>query len=166
MSDRSGGLEKPEADAGLRDLYRLYSGWLTARLRRRHGDEADDLVQEAWLRITPYSRRGAIERPKALLMSIVTNLVIDRSRRDRPQPLRPDERPASEVFGQAADQTEAVLLKAIIVSMPDNLREVFVLSRFVCLTYDEIAERLEIPVSTVQWRMSQAMNYCAAQLRL
>jgi len=166
VSDRSGGLEKPEADAGLRDLYRLYSGWLTARLRRRHGDEADDLVQEAWLRITPYSRRGAIERPKALLMSIVTNLVIDRSRRDRPQPLRPDERPASEVFGQAADQTEAVLLKAIIVSMPDNLREVFVLSRFVCLTYDEIAERLEIPVSTVQWRMSQAMNYCAAQLRL
>ncbi|QYF87056.1 RNA polymerase sigma factor [Brevundimonas sp. PAMC22021] len=166
MSDRTGGLRDREADSGLHDLYRAYSGWLTARLRRRFGEDADDLVQEAWIRAAPYSRHGLIEHPKALLMRIVDNLAIDRARRRGPRPLSLSDHVQPEPAVDLASQADAVLLKQIILNMPPRLRDVFVLSRFAHLEYQEIGERLNIPVTTVQWRMQKALEYCAAQLRL
>lgn len=130
MSDRSGGVGNAEADAGLGDLYRTYSSWLTSRLRRRFGDDTEDLAQEAWVRAAPYSRRGVIRHPKALLMSIVENLAIDRSRRRSPQPLAASDRidPATAI--DPPPQADVVLLKQIVLGMPPSLRDVFVLSRF------------------------------------
>lgn len=166
MSDRAGGVGEREADADLHDLYRAYSGWLTARLRRRFGDETEDLVQEAWLRAAPYSRRGPVEHPKALLLRIVDNLVIDRARRKAPAPLGVGDRPDPQTAADPAPQLDGVLLKQIVLAMPPELRDVFVLSRFAHLEYQEIGERLNIPVTTVQWRMRKALEHCAAQLRL
>lgn len=166
MSDRSGGIGEARADGGLHDLYRLYSRWLTSRLRKRFGDETEDLVQEAWVRAASYSRRGVIRHPKALLLSIVENLAIDRARRRSPRPLSATDRIATEPSADPASQVDVVLLKQIVMNMPPRLREVFVLSRFAHLEYQEIGERLGIPVTTVQWRMIKALEYCAAQLRL
>lgn len=166
MSDRSGGVEETGADGGLHDLYRLYSGWLTSRLRKRFGDEAEDMVQEAWVRAAPYSRSGLIRHPKALLMSIVENLAIDRARRRSPRPLSAADHIAPQMAADPAPQVDVVLLKQIVMSMPPRLQAVFVLSRFAHLEYQEIGERLGIPVTTVQWRMTKALEHCAAQLRL
>jgi len=165
VSQRTQGVREKEADAGLQELYRAYSGWLTARLRRRFGDETEDLVQETWLRAAPYSRKGLIEHPRAFLLKIVDNLAIDRARRRGPRPLTTGDRldPAPAV--EAPAQADAVLLKQIVLEMPPRLREVFVLSRFAHLEYQEIGERLNIPVSTVQWRMRKALEHCAARLR-
>lgn len=166
MSDRSGGVGKTGPDGGLHDLYRLYSGWLTSRLRKRFGDDTEDLVQEAWVRAAHYSRRGVIRHPKALLMSIVENLAIDRARRRSPRSLSAADRIAPETSAEPPPQADVVLLKQIVMGMPPRLREVFVLSRFAHLEYQEIGERLDIPVTTVQWRMTKALEYCAARLRL
>lgn len=166
VSDRSREARGSGGNAGLGDLYRLYSGWLTARVRRRYGDEADDLTQEAWLRVSPYLREGAIAHPKALLLRIVENLAIDRRRRVGPRPLEQTDRADIKPSVDPASQVDEILLKQIIFSMPPKLRTVFVLSRFAHLEYQEIAERLNIPVTTVQWRMRKALDYCAAQLRL
>lgn len=166
MSDRSGEVEETKGDTGLHDLYRAYSGWLTARLRKRFGDETEDLAQEAWVRAEPYSRRGVIRHPKALLMSIVENLAIDRARRRSPQSLSAADRIVPETGAEPPPQADVVLLKQIVMGMPSGLREVFVLSRFAHLEYQEISERLGIPVTTVQWRMTKALEYCTAQLRL
>ena len=79
----------------------------------------------------------------------------------------PEPRPARDFSPEAcAAQIDAVLLKQIVLSMPPNLQEVFVLSRFAHLEYQEIGERLNLPVTTVQWRMRKALEHCAAQLRL
>ncbi len=166
MSDRTGGVRDKAADHGLHDLYRAYSGWLTARLRRRFGDETEDLVHEAWIRAAPYSRKGLIEHPKALLLKIVDNLIIDRARRRGPAPLAASDSPDPEPLVDPASQIDTILLKQIILTMPPRLRDVFVLSRFAHLEYQEIGERLNIPVTTVQWRIRKALEYCAAQLRL
>jgi len=155
-----------EADHGLHDLYRAYSGWLTARLRQRFGDETEDLAQEAWIRAAPYSRKGLIEHPKALLLKIVDNLIIDKARRRGSAPLGANDRVLLPEANAPAEQIDSLLLKQIIGEMPPRLRDVFVLSRFAHLEYQEIGERLNIPVTTVQWRMRKALEYCAAQLRL
>jgi RNA polymerase sigma-70 factor (ECF subfamily) len=119
-----------EADHGLHDLYRTYSSWLTARLRRRFGDETEDLVQEAWVRVAPYSRKGLIRHPKALLLRIVDNLVIDRARRRGTAPLTVGDHLDADLLVDPASQIDLVLLKQIVLTMPPRLRDVFVLSRF------------------------------------
>jgi RNA polymerase sigma factor (sigma-70 family) len=166
MVDQSKSLKRVKVDAGLQDLYREYSDWLTARLRRRFGDEAEDFGQEAWVRIAPYARSGRVEHPKALLLRIVDNLAADQARRRQARKAREpsSEGPVAEV--DIAPQVDLILLKQIIQNMPPRLREVFVLSRFAHLEYQEIGERLNVPVTTVQWRMRKALDYCAAQLRL
>lgn len=162
MSDRSGELEKAEVGPGLGELYRQYSAWLTTRLRRRFGDEAEDLVQEAWLRATAYSKAEAIRHPRALLLRIAENLAIDRRRRAPPAACPLD----LDAHCEPATQVDLVLLKQIVLTMPVHLRDVFVLSRFAHLEYQEIAERLGLPLTTVQWRMRKAVEYCAARLGL
>lgn len=166
MSNRTGDVEEKQADDGLEDLYRAWSGWLTARLRKRFGDDTEDLVQEAWIRAAPYSRSGLIEHPRALLLRIVDNLAIDRARRRAPRPLSSADRIDPTPVIDLASQVDTVLLKQIILGMPPRLRDVFVLSRFAHLEYQEIGDRLSIPVTTVQWRMKKALEYCAVQLRL
>ena len=114
--------------------------------------------------MTPYVRSGAVRHPKALLMSIVNNLAIDRSRRRRPRSLGFEDRPLAEPLAESAAQTEVVLLKQLVLGMPAELRTVFVLSRFAHLSYSQISERLGVPVTTVQWRMRQALDYCTDRL--
>lgn len=152
--------------SGLADLYRRYSVWLTARVAHRFGtDQAEDLVQETWLRIAPYQASGEIRHPKALLLRIASNLAIDAGRRGGNRRSAFEEGEPT-VPADPAPQAELLLMKQVILSLPQPLRDVFVLSRFACLTYDQIGERLGISTKTVEWRMKKALAHCAARLRL
>ena len=149
-------------EASVESLYRRYSGWLTKRLRGRFGAElAEELMQETYLRIAPYKEQGTIKHPRALLLRIATNIGVDLGRRSA---RAADCRPASDSSTQPP-QFERVLLQQVVLSLPEPLRDVFVLSRFAGLTYEEIAARLGLSVKTVEWRMSKALAHCAVRLR-
>ena len=158
--------ERKEPSFSLDILYRRYAPWLTARLKRRFGDAAEDLVQETYIRVAPYGERVEIRHPKALLMHIATNVVIDEDRRRKREPALFGVREDGGRNEQASGgQSELVLLKQVILSMPPHLRDVFLLSRFGGLSYDGIADRLGLPVKTVEWRMSKALAYCKIKIR-
>lgn len=151
-------------------LYRLYSPWVTARIRHRFGWDAEDVVQEAWLWIIPMSARTPIRYPKALLLRVASNIAITRARqtRRRSEILAEACPDTAGIYGAGvygADQAEAVLLKQVTLSLPQPLRDVFVLSRIGGLSNGQIAEQLGISSKTVEWRMTKALAYCAAQLR-
>lgn len=164
MSDGRGQLSA--TDAWIGDLYRRHSNWLTRRLRRRFGEEADDVAHEAWRRlISAYAHAGMIRHPRALLLRIAVNSGLDhRKRSGRAKCLNGDEA-GEESAVQAQSQETAVLLEQIILGLPEGLRDVFVMSRFGGLSNAQIAERLGISPKTVEWRMTKALAHCAAQLR-
>ena len=165
VTDGLNGLQQG-GPAGLADLYRRYSAWLTARVAHRFGvDQAEDLAQETWLRIAPYQARGEIRHPKALLLRIASNLAIDAGRRGGGREAVPDD-DAADAPADPPPQTELLLLKQVVLSLPQPWRDVFVLNRFACLTYDQIGERLGISTKTVEWRMKKALAHCAVRLRL
>jgi RNA polymerase sigma factor (sigma-70 family) len=56
-------------------------------------------------------------------------------------------------------------IRTALREMPQELRDVFLLSRFRRKTYPEIAHMLGISSRTVERRMSQAMTLLAARLR-
>ena len=142
-------------------------GMLQHRLRLASA-EADDLVQDTWLRVLR-SGPSEITHPRAFLSRIALNLFRDNRRRDR---LRAD-----KVHLIAANDTPSVraddlheqevdrLLEEIIADLPEPLRDVFVLSRFQRMTNHDIATHLGISVKTVELRMGKAMAQCLTKLR-
>ncbi|WP_374572362.1 RNA polymerase sigma factor [Phenylobacterium sp.] len=156
----------------LEGLYRRYSAWLGRKLRRRFGqalgEEAEDLVQEAYLRIAPYEAAGVVRHPKALLLRVANNLALNHLRRvgrAGGAALRIEEVTESDEHGLAASQDEAVLLQQIVSALPPPLRDVFVLSRFAGMTNQDIAEACGLSVKTVEWRMTRALAIVTLRLR-
>lgn len=146
-------------------LFRGYRRWLLGHLRSLYGDEqAEDLVQDAFLRAARYAARGqTILRPQALLLKIARNLAVSGARRSdqRVSQASVTLSETEHVLRDPAQQDAAVLLKQVILGLPEPLRDVFVLNRFYGLTYGEIAARRGLSVKTVEWRMSQALARCA-----
>lgn len=165
MSDDARQLER-EAAGGLADLYRRHAAWLGTRLRRRYGDDAEDIAQEAWRRmLSAYGSAAGVRYPKALLLRIATNLGRDRAAgRARLDAYVAQASPSVEA-AWTGGQEAAVLLEQIILGLPEGERDVFVMSRIGGLTNSQIAERLKISRKTVEWRLTKALARCAAQLR-
>jgi RNA polymerase sigma factor (sigma-70 family) len=153
------------ARARLNRLYRRYSPWLTARLRRRYGADAEDIAQDAWMRLAPAAAALEIRFPKALLLTLASNIAMSRARRDRRRLEILDQASPTRAQVQAPDQIDALQFEEIILGLPQPLRNVFVLSRMGGLSTVQIAEELGISPKTVEWRMTRALAHCSAELR-
>jgi RNA polymerase sigma-70 factor (ECF subfamily) len=124
-------------------------------------DDAQDLVQEVLLRVrrglrtyTPGSMEGWLSR-------IATNAFLDdvRRRTRRPTDLLPEDDP-ERVLPTSEDAAAALAreqlpgdVQAAITALPPEYRSAVVLSDVVGLSYQEIADELEIPVGTVRSRI-------------
>ncbi len=165
---------EPRSDGGpsLDDLYRQHGGWLRSTIGRKlrlSPAEADDIVQDAYLRIARQPP-GKIDRPRALLSQIALNLFRDRKRREA---VRDDHRQSVERAAASgssdhvqSEQETAIEIERLVLAIPDLYRDVFVLSRFRHMTNQQIAEHLGISIKTVEWRMSRALDFCVRRLEL
>ncbi|WP_409516136.1 RNA polymerase sigma factor [Brevundimonas sp.] len=158
----SSGASQEVTQRCLGDLYRAHADWLSVRLRHLGVTGVDDVVQETYLRIAPYQARGEVRHPKSLLLRIATNLVAEEGRRTQRQRRHAATAP---LWTDAPSQTEAVLLKQLVLKLPQPERDIFMLSRFGSLTNEQIASRLEVSVKTVERRISRALKQVDAQLR-
>jgi RNA polymerase sigma-70 factor (ECF subfamily) len=162
-----------ETAGGLDDLYRRYAGWLGSVLRRKLGNfaaEAEDIVQETYIRASRYRMADAKRHPKALLRQIAVNLARDHMRRNVIRgglalPIDDIDPSADNRLSVAPEQESELLLKQIVVALPARYRDVFVLSRFTGMSNEEIANHFSISVKTVEWRMSKALALCAQQMQ-
>ena len=174
MAERQAAQIALEADeaGGLDALFRLYGAWLGGALRRRFGSAiapfAEDVVQETYVRVARYQAAGAIHHPRAFLLRIASNVTRDHLRREKlslaASTAAPGAVEASAGGHQASEQMAALQLKEIILSLPAQYRDVFVMSRFGGLTYEEIAHHCGLSVKTVEWRMKKALAFCAHRL--
>ncbi len=149
----------------LGSAYRTHGGWLVAFLARRFGREvAEDLAQETFLRLA----RAPLDwrTPKSVLARTALNTAQDYLRREGAQ-----RRPRLVSDGGVTegitlpDQLEALLHREVVAHLPRNLRDVYCLSRFGGMTYDEIATHTGISVKAVEKRMTKALKLCVARFR-
>jgi len=159
-----------EDEPSLDVLYRQYAPWLGAMLRKRFGQgfdaEADDVVQETYVRIAPYQDKAPIRRPQALLMRVASNLARDLLRRRvvRGRHVQEAANGPDPVGSATEDPLQNLVVKEMILSIPAAYRDVFVLSRFGGLTYEEIATRCDLSIKSVEWRLSKAIAHCTKRI--
>ena len=155
--------------SSLEALYRQHSGWLGKVLAARFRStplDIDDLVQDTYVRISRYEAEDAERHPKALLMRIAVNLARDHMRKNVVRGgLAPVDEEELGKLAVPADQHHLLQLKQMILDLPPIYRDVFVLSRFTGLTYEEIASHVGVSVKTVEWRMSKALAMILSRFR-
>jgi len=154
-------------------LDRVFRENLTALYRLaytllRQREEAEDAVQDAWLRIAGTGLPpGSVRHPRGWMFRIVRNLCIDRLRARRTH-LRvvstetdiamlpaPEDARAMADTAQEAVEALARTMKAMD-DLPRDLAEILALVVVEEMSYRDAAEVLEIPVGTVRSRLNRA----------
>jgi RNA polymerase sigma factor (sigma-70 family) len=140
--------------------------WLKGQLRQRGRtrEEAEDLIQEAWLRVFEYCERNPVHEPEKVLVRAVANLARNEDRDRRRHPfvehtieeltLTDAAPPPDEAL--AANQRLKHVLQAL-TTLEAPTREAFLLHRMDGLSYPQIAKQLGVSVSTVEKRIAWAM---------
>jgi RNA polymerase sigma-70 factor (ECF subfamily) len=136
----------------------------------RNAADAEDAVQEAFLRVLRHSDTlGEVRDHRVWLIRIVWNIVLDRKRRAKTRPetddiadlarVLPARGLSAEERAQARQQHERAL--NCVEQLPAKEREVMLLSAFEELNSVEISEVLGITESSVRSRLFRARNLLA-----
>jgi RNA polymerase sigma-70 factor (ECF subfamily) len=144
-------------------------GYASAMLR--NPAEAQDVAQEALIRLWNHRAEVDSEGAHRWLRRTAHNLCIDRLRRAKCRP----EDPAGDDLERGADHSPSPLRRAeasevgralgtALAALPERDRAVILLREVEGLAYEEIAEILEVPLGTLKARLHRAREHLRARL--
>lgn len=145
-------------------LYDQYGRSLRNYIYYKCGDleKAEDIMQESFIKLWVSCKKVVMEKVKSFLFTVASRLFIDTTRhhkvelnfiREKPSLINtedPDHILRETEFGEQ--------LQMAISGLPPGQREVFLMNRIDKMTYQEIAEHLEISVKAVEKRMHLALQ--------
>jgi len=144
-----------------------YARWLT-----RNAADADDVVQEAYVRALRFFSSLRSDDARAWLLTIVRNTWYGRFRAgtaDRQSPLdaASDDRADDALDPEAlmVQQQTVDAVRQAMEQLPPDFREVLVLRELEGLSYKEIAVIVGVPAGTVMSRLSRGRERLIALLR-
>ncbi|TCM20400.1 RNA polymerase sigma-70 factor (ECF subfamily) [Novosphingobium sp. PhB165] len=137
-------------------------------------DGAEDLVQEAWLRLDQAARVQEVAKPTHLLWRVLRNLSIDRSRRiahegrvvaqadERRFAELPDDQASVEAMLIARD--ELARIQRVLDALDPRTRTAFEMHRFEGAKLREIAARLGVSVTVAHGLVAAAIREIRAAI--
>ncbi len=149
--------EKKTAEKAFAELYNRHSSRIYAYCRRFLGnkEDAQDVFQETFVRFIDSAKQDRImTNVPAFLLKIARNLCVNAKRKDK-NPVSFED--YMSVGNGNNDHSELLkLIKMAIDILPDEYKEIFVLREYNGLTYQEISEIVELPLSTIKIRIFRA----------
>lgn len=142
-----------------------------ARSLTRQGADAEDLVQETLLRAYRAIDRFDGRHPRAWLLTILRNALVNQTRRRRPEPTDDlgdrasasvDPGPEDVVLGSQFDAA----VEAAYRGLPERFRRVVELVDLDGLSYQEASVSLGVPVGTVMSRLHRGRRRIRQQLEV
>lgn len=147
--------------------------FLRAKLPNR--EDADDLAQEAYLRLYEANRLNGIRSLNSFLYRVATNLVIDTYRAARTKSLEINSTYVDALLESTAEETttedrvaieqELKIIERVIDELPPRCQQVFVMHRFKQMTHSEISKELKISTQMVEKHIAKAVHRCREALR-
>jgi len=156
------------------ELVRIHAQGVMNVIYRMCGDMqvAEDAAQEtflqAWLRMPSYRPQSSLRN---WLYRIAVNTAIDMLRKEKrilPGAVEDlnltDSGPGPEASFASSERAE--LVRRAVLALPEASRAVLVLREYESLSYQEIAEALDIPVGTVMSRLNYARKLLRETLKV
>jgi RNA polymerase sigma-70 factor (ECF subfamily) len=152
-----------------------FARWLT-----RNRDDAEDIVQEAYLRALRFFDAERSSNPRAWILSIVRNTFYTSiaKKRARPEVSLTEPFPRDDLDADAevelwdphqdspetalARKSEGEAIRALVEALPPSFRETVILREMEGFSYQEIADITDVPIGTVMSRLSRARGLLAA----
>ena len=169
-----------DKDQFLADLIARHGTSLEKYLARKldNPEDAAEVAQEAFLRLHRMQQPQNLDNARAFLFQVATNLAVDQLRRRQlhfrylKQEIRQgDEGEPADVNAVTASPEKIVgareRLEAIyraVDELPFRVKQAFLLHRRSGLSYSEIAEQMEVSVSSVEKYILQALKHCRQRL--
>lgn len=157
-----------------RELFEIYQRDIFNFLHFKLGniEAAEDFVQDVFIKI--WERRGQLRENtsvKSFLFTIARQAALNHLRHNKIV-LKFQVEQTNKVSAEQAEYLEFerielqnVLMRAII-NLPLKSRIIFMMNRFEELTYNEIADRLNVSVKTVESHMGRALKLLRESLQV
>ncbi len=153
-------------------LFREHNEALTRFLaaRLRSTQEAQEVAQEAYVRVLNLDQPGAVSFLRSFLYKTAANLAVDRIRsRNRRAHLH-----ETRLLGDAGEaptpertvggRQEVAIVERLLAELPPKCRRAFLLNRVEGLDPLEIARQMGVAPRTIRHYILQAFLYCRAGL--
>lgn len=135
-------------------------------------ENAEEIAQDAMLWLWEHREEEIIRTSLVkYLLKVVYRKALNRIEQEQVK-LNADTRFYQDVIGNVLEETDLCEINSLsrklneaISHLPDTYREAFVMHRFKDMTYKEIAERLDVSVKTVDYRIQQALKQLAIELK-
>lgn len=137
------------------------------RSRLSSGDEAEDLVQEAYARLQAYARKGEVVDGERFVWRTALNLAVSLRRRAVVRDRVHGDQAVIELLSPVTHAPDEVLelrerlalVEKAIAELPERCRAVFVACRIEGMSYTAAARRFGISVSAVEKHMARAIAH-------
>lgn len=155
------------------NLVRVFAARLSSRA------EAEDLVQDLFIRISGLEILEPIDNPSALLHRIGSNLMLDRLRSQKRSGARETDwrdvnttvlagqeiadQPSADEVVNSRQRLQALV--KVVEDLPEKTQQAFRLHKLEGLSHAETARRMNISVSTVEKHISSALKTLTRRLR-
>jgi RNA polymerase sigma-70 factor (ECF subfamily) len=168
-------MQAPEKAGWVREVFRAKYAPLLRFLAARlpHRQDAEDLAQEAFLRLLRVPQADLIRQPDAYLFRIAANLVLEFRLRARRSRVAFDSEQAA-LAGETADASDTILpaeqlldresLHRAIEALPPRHRTALILQRRDGLSYAEIGAKLGVSPDMVKKYLASAIARCRLAL--
>ncbi len=154
--------------ANVTTLYGEHHHWLQHWLRQHLdcSETAADLAHDTFLRLLLKDHLPAIDSPKAYLGRVARGLMLNHWRRQALEKAYLEVLMNHADIAHPSEEEQALVLEALLQlanvldGLPERCKTVFILARIDGLSYQTIADQLDISVNMVQKAMSKAMLNC------
>jgi RNA polymerase sigma factor (sigma-70 family) len=146
-------------------------------LLKRTGNRADaeDLLQETDIRLwvrSGITGQAPVHRLRAFVFTVARNALTDWMRRRKRSPvdfmedseLPETQDPSQDTMAIASARQERERIHEVLKSLPEETRTCFVLHRYHALTYEEIADTLNISRPSVCRAIAEALSQMSAAI--
>ena len=143
----------------------MRSAYNFARWLIGNDHDAEDIVQESFLKAFAAADDFRGHDPRPWLLAIVRNTTLNLMRKRRSERSVPWRDELPEPVDSGMNPERRLQIQKAIASLPEDYRETLVLREFEGLSYKEIAAVTKTPVGTVMSRLSRARALLLEQLR-
>ncbi len=155
--------------AAVQNIYEQHHSWLHGWLKGKlhNACDAADVAHDTFVRILGGRHAAQIVEPRDYLATIARGLVIDRYRRHAIEQAYKQtlaERPEAIAI---SEEDKAIILETLVAvdkalsALGERARRIFMLSQIEGLTYQQIADQLQVSLTTVKKHMIRALTECS-----